>query len=75
MSSFEQWYEEYERDGGELMLYNTIDLEAAFNAGMLRAAEISEGMEGSWADFEHNQVCQDIAAAIRKEAGDENTNS
>lgn len=40
--TFNQWFEQYERDGGELMLYNTIDLEAAFNAGLTRAAEIAE---------------------------------
>lgn len=31
--TFDDWYETYERDGGELMLYNTIDLQAAFEAG------------------------------------------
>lgn len=31
--SFDDWYENYERDGGELMLFNTIDLEAAYQAG------------------------------------------
>lgn len=30
---FEEWFETFDRDGGELMLYNTIDLEAAFEAG------------------------------------------
>lgn len=31
--NFDDWYEQYQRDGGELMLFNTIDLEAAFEAG------------------------------------------
>ena len=31
--TFNDWYEQYERDGGELMLFNTIDLRAAFMAG------------------------------------------
>lgn len=31
---FEKWYETYDRDGGELMLFNTIDLEAAFLAAL-----------------------------------------
>jgi hypothetical protein len=33
--TFGDWFEDYERDGGELMLYNAIDLEAAFDAGVL----------------------------------------
>lgn len=33
MNDFETWYETYERDGGELMIYNTIDLEMAYGAG------------------------------------------
>ncbi len=40
--TFNQWFEQYKRDGGELMLYNTIDLESAFNAGLNRATEIAE---------------------------------
>jgi len=40
--NFEQWYETYECDGGELMLYNTIDLQAAYNAGLDRAIEIAK---------------------------------
>lgn len=31
--SFDAWYETYERDGGELLLFNTIDLAAAFETG------------------------------------------
>lgn len=31
--AFDEWYETYERDGGELMLYNAIDLQAAWEAG------------------------------------------
>ena len=59
---FEEWYETFERDGGELMLYNTIDLEAAFLAGAAamreRCAEVVDEMQlyTAW----------DIAAAIRK---------
>ena len=33
MSGFDKWFDIYERNGGELMLYNSIDLEAAFLAG------------------------------------------
>lgn len=32
-SDFDDWFDEYERDGGDLLLYNTIDLRAAFEAG------------------------------------------
>ena len=32
MSDFDKWYETYERDGGELLLFNTIDLKAAWKA-------------------------------------------
>ena len=32
--TFNDWYETYDRDSGELMLFNTIDLEAAYTAGM-----------------------------------------
>jgi hypothetical protein len=41
MSDFEKWYDIYERDGGELMLFNTIDLEAAWQAATKRAAEVA----------------------------------
>jgi hypothetical protein len=34
---FNAWFDKYERDGGELMLYNTIDLEAAWDAAELHA--------------------------------------
>ncbi len=69
MSAFAEWYETYERDGGELMLYNTIDLEAAFKAGMLRAAEIADAHTCSDC-IESGAVCEEhIAAAIRKEVG------
>ena len=30
--AFDNWYETYDRDGGELMLFNTIDLEATWKA-------------------------------------------
>jgi len=30
---FDDWYENYKRDGGELLLFNTIDLQAAYKAG------------------------------------------
>lgn len=33
MSKFDDWYETYERDGGELLLFNSLDMEAAFRAG------------------------------------------
>ena len=46
--SFEEWYETYDCDGGELMLYNTIDLEAAYLAGAAtmreKAAEVANSM-------------------------------
>ena len=45
---FEEWYETYERDGGELMLFNTLDLEAAYEAGLAEgrrmSAEIAENI-------------------------------
>lgn len=44
-----------------------------YRSGLLRAAEIAEGMEGSWADLAWDEVCQDIATTIRKEAGDDTT--
>jgi hypothetical protein len=31
--SFDEWYEKYERDGGELMLFNANDLREAWIAG------------------------------------------
>ncbi len=65
MSAFAEWYETYERDGGELMLYNTIDLEAAFKAGMLRAAEIAEEMDNTEWNGAYQQ--NNIHNAIRKE--------
>ena len=68
MTSFDDWFENYERDGGELMLYNTIDLEAAYRAGMLRAAEIAHN-EGSI----QCSYCDDIVAAIPKEAESDQT--
>lgn len=37
--TFDDWYETYERDGGELMLFNTIDLEAAYQAGFRAASD------------------------------------
>ena len=43
--AFDDWYETYERDGGELMLYNTIDLEMAYGAG--QRAGYLEGMEAA----------------------------
>lgn len=43
---FEEWFETFDRDGGELMLYNTIDLEAAYLAGATamreKCAEMTE---------------------------------
>ena len=39
--AFEEWYETYDRDGGELMLFNTIDLEAAWNAAVENVKAIS----------------------------------
>lgn len=64
--SFSDWYEtaKLEVHG----IHTVSDMEKAYTAGLLRAAEIAEGMEGSWADLEWNQVCRDIAAAIRKES-------
>lgn len=32
MKTFHDWFDTYERDGGELMLYNSIDLQAAWDA-------------------------------------------
>jgi hypothetical protein len=40
-TTFDEWFENYVRDGGEMMLYNTIDLEAAYNAGIAAANEQS----------------------------------
>ena len=31
--AFEDWFDTFERDGGELLLYNTVDLYDAFLAG------------------------------------------
>ena len=67
---FEEWYETFERDGGELMLYNTIDLEAAFLAGAAamreKCAEVAETVY-DWNDFETEGIMGDkIAAAIRE---------
>lgn len=42
MNDFHEWYETYERDGGELMVFNSLDLEQAFKAGMKTAMKIAE---------------------------------
>ena len=60
---FEEWFETYERDGGELMLYNTIDLEAAYLAGAKAALEKAAGVADNEANGFRNTR---IAAAIRK---------
>lgn len=39
MVTFNDWYETYERDGGEMMLFNAIDLEAAYNTGFRAASD------------------------------------
>lgn len=45
MDDFNAWYEQYERDG----VFNTIDMEAAFEAGRNaereRCAKVAEGIE------------------------------
>ena len=69
--SFEKWKATYNCDEDTIQGYNIRDMQAAYTAGLERAAEIAEDMEGSWADLEWNQVCRDIAAAIRKEAGND----
>lgn len=57
---FEEWFETYERDGGELMLYNTIDLEAAFLAGAAamreKCAEVAEAMSMRAMEHADNMV-------------------
>ena len=67
---FEEWFETFDPDGGELMLYNTIDLEAAYLAGATvgytkgvttmreKCAEVMNEMQ--------LYAARDIAAAIRK---------
>ena len=35
--TYDDWFDTYERDGGELMLYNTIDMRSAFQAGAVAA--------------------------------------
>lgn len=61
---FEEWFETFDRDGGELMLYNTIDLEAAYLAGAAamreKCAEVAESY------YRSDDIAVDIAAAIRK---------
>ena len=69
MSSFDSWYEGYERDGCELMLFNTIDLEAAYKAGMLRAAEIAEERYNK-IPLVDEVTCDEAAYAIRRETED-----
>ena len=73
MSAFDNWFETYDRDGGELMLYNTIDLEAAYKAGMLRGAEIVEGKLEIVRDYTYEYgaiaALENAANAIRKEVG------
>jgi hypothetical protein len=39
---FESWFDTYQRDGGELMLFNTLDLEAAWKAACeLKGKEVA----------------------------------
>ncbi len=70
MKVFEEYMKNAFKETGVAPQYNTPAwkvCEYAYRAGMLRAAEIAEGREGSWADLEWNQAAQDIASAIRKE--------
>lgn len=65
--SFEEWYETYERDGGELMLFNTIDLEAAYTAGALSVCgpdtPFTEGYAKGYSDGaqEERERCARVA--------------
>ncbi len=72
--TFDDWYEQYEWDGGELMLFNTIDLAAAFEAGRLaereRCARIAEGVEKPahrhWVPGSlYETIRKEVAAKIR----------
>jgi hypothetical protein len=60
---FEKWYDKYERDGGELLLFNTIDLKSAYFAGRegmksdcLEAVKNSDQRPGSTAVLKHKIV-------------------
>lgn len=70
MSDFDKWYETYERDGGELLLFNTLDLKASWGASRINliqeVIELIDGLEGSWADLEYNDVLRDVIKAIVK---------
>lgn len=62
--NFENWYDTYERDGGELMLYNAIDLEAAYKAGYEAMREGSADIAEAHA---HNgkECCRNKADTIK----------
>lgn len=69
--TFEDWYETYERDGGELMLYNTIDLESAYQAGYKAAKKQAGNVVLMFACSDHPRCghdwcrqMQDISDAI-----------
>lgn len=78
MNEFEKWWAGY-NDAYDNLVWKRVShlnvAQAAFRAGMLRAAEIAESKEGSWADLEWNEAVHDIAASIRKEAEDEHNNN
>lgn len=63
--SFDAWYETYERDGGELLLFNTIDLEAAFAAGTQAERERCASIAEEHIAYGSNRASY-IAAAIRE---------
>lgn len=73
MNEFEKWWAGY-NDAYDNLVWKRVShlnvAQAAFKAGMLRAAEIAYN-EGSI----QCSYCDDIANAIRKEAEDEHNNN
>ena len=64
--SFKQWKKTYSCDDDHPG-YNIHDMYAAYNASMLRAAEIAEDRYNK-APFVDEDTCEAVADAIRKEA-------
>ena len=73
MNSFEQWHDTYGSDTRELLIYNAMDLKAARDAYRINliqeVIELIDGLEGSWADLEYNDVLLDVIKAIIKKYG------
>lgn len=45
--TFDEWYEDYERHGEELLIFNSIDLHTAYREGYFQAmADYTKGLEG-----------------------------